>query len=92
MAKYTDEQIKEELQRTLKIGDAPIGVHWGCSLNKQVVSDTLDLIKRQEAEIERLRARIKNTLKFYLDTNEENGVVYIPKFTLDNLVKETVGK
>ena len=54
MAKYTDEQIKAELKRALEIGDAPIGMHWGCSLNKQLVSDTLDLINCQETEIDEL--------------------------------------
>jgi hypothetical protein len=44
----------------------------------------LDLINRQKAEIE----KIKIKLKYYLETNEENGVVYIPKFIIDNLVKE----
>lgn len=58
MAKYTDEQIKAELKRALEIGDAPIGMHWGCSLNKQLVSDTLDLINRQEAEIDELSSAI----------------------------------
>lgn len=43
----------------------------------------LDLIKRQKAEIE----KIKKDLKHYLDTNEENGVVYLPKF----IVKKMVG-
>lgn len=56
--KYTDEQIKVELKRALEIGDAPIGMHWGCSLNKQLVSDTLDLINCQEAEIDELSSAI----------------------------------
>lgn len=38
----------------------------------------------QDAEIE----RIKTYLKYYLETNEEKGVVYIPKFAIDNLIKE----
>lgn len=48
----------------------------------------LKLYKGQKAEIE----KIKKDLKYYLDTNEENGVVYIPKFTIDNLVKAMVGE
>lgn len=31
---------------------------------------------------------IKKTLKYYLDTNEENGVVYIPKFVIEKIVNE----
>ena len=32
---------------------------------------------------------IKKTLKYYLDTNEENGVVYIPKFVIEKIVNNT---
>ena len=30
--------------------------------------------------------KIKKDLKYYLDTNEENGVVYIPKFVVEKIV------
>lgn len=29
---------------------------------------------------------IKKTLKYHLDTNEENGVVYVPKFIIEKIV------
>ena len=29
---------------------------------------------------------IKETLQYYLDTNEEKGVVYIPKFAIEKLI------
>ena len=29
---------------------------------------------------------IKKTLKYYLDTNEEDGVVYIPKFAIEKII------
>lgn len=29
---------------------------------------------------------IKKDLKYYLDTNEENGVVYIPKFIIEKII------
>lgn len=32
---------------------------------------------------------IKKTLKHYLDTNEENGVIYIPKFVIEKIVNNT---
>ena len=57
--------------------------------------DVLALIKRQQAEIDHLREatkKVKSDLKYYLDTNEENGVVWIPKFTINNLVKEMTEK
>lgn len=33
--------------------------------------------------------KIKKDLKYYLDTNEENGVVYIPKFVIEKIVNGT---
>lgn len=44
----------------------------------------LDLINRQKAEIK----KVKSCLEFYLDNNEENGVVFIPKFVVENRIKE----
>lgn len=49
-----------------------------------LIENALDLINRQKLEIE----KIKKKLQYYLNINEENGVVYIPKFVVDNLVKE----
>ena len=52
------------------------------------------LIRKKEVlrdEISELRAeveKIKSDLKYYLDTNEENGVVWFPSFVISNLVKE----
>ena len=51
---------------------------------QKFLESVLDLINRQKAKIEKIKA----DLKYYLETNEENGVVYIPKFIIDNLVKE----
>ena len=31
---------------------------------------------------------IKDDLKFYLDTNEEMGVVYIPKFVIEKVLNK----
>ena len=38
-----------------------------------------------------LNAKVHKTikeLKYYLDTNEENGVVYVPKFVIEKMVDE----
>lgn len=32
--------------------------------------------------------KIQRDLKYYLDTNEELGVVYIPKFIVEKMIKE----
>lgn len=31
--------------------------------------------------------KVKEDLKHYLDTNEENGVVYIPKFMVQKMIE-----
>ena len=51
---------------------------------KKQCADIINLINRQKAEIERLRV----DLKYYLDNNEESGVVYIPKFIVEKRIKE----
>ena len=50
--------------------------------------DARDLINRQKAEIKRLA----DTLKHYLYTNEENGVVFIPKFVVKKRLRELTEK
>ena len=50
----TDNEIIQALERSLQMGDAPIGAHWGVLLTTKLLSDSLDLIKRQQAENERL--------------------------------------
>ena len=32
--------------------------------------------------------KVRKDLKYYLDTNEELGVVYIPKFIVEKMIKE----
>ena len=44
----------------------------------------LEELETSNTEIE----KIKKDLRYYLNTNEENGVVYIPKFIINNLLKE----
>lgn len=35
----------------------------------------------------KVQEEIKRDLKWYLDTNEENGVVYIPKFIIEKIIR-----
>lgn len=35
-----------------------------------------------------LKKHIKESLEFYLDSHEENGVVYIPKFIVEKIIEE----
>jgi hypothetical protein len=54
----TDNEIIQALEKSLQMGDAPIGAHWGVLLTTKLLSDSLDLIKRQRAEIERLKGAL----------------------------------
>lgn len=47
---------------------------------KESVDFTLELNKKVK--------KVVADLKYYLDTNEENGVVYIPKFIIEKMVNE----
>lgn len=52
-----------------------------------------EALKHCEEENKKLKSKktrkhIIDTLKYYLDVNEENGVVYMPKFIVEKLIKE----
>ena len=50
--------------------------------------DELKKVKAIDMAIAALKKqeKIKKDLKYYLDVNEENGVVYIPKFVIEKIV------
>ena len=51
--------------------------------------NNINLINQQRSEsIKEFIKKMKSDLKYYLDTNEENGVVYIPKFVVEKRLKE----
>lgn len=77
-----DEECNEDMCYQVTLPESrDEGIRW---CRQWLMKDALDLINRQKAEIE----KIKKKLQYYLNINEENGVVYIPKFVVDNLVKE----
>ena len=85
----TDNEIIKALEccKIANCDDCPFyGIKEDCEV--ELPEEGLALINRQKAEIE----KIKIKLKYYLETNEENGVVYIPKFIIDKLVKEMEDK
>ena len=98
----TDNEIIKALECCISTGTAldcfkcPMAENRVCygsntKVSQLVVKNALSLINRQKAEIDHFRKhtkKVKANLKYYLDTNEENGVVWIPAFAIDNLVKE----
>ena len=49
---------------------------------------TVDSLYKILSEKEKELYEIKKDLKYYLDTNEEKGVIYIPKFVIEKTLKD----
>lgn len=52
--------------------------------------EAVELVRTLQVENDKLRAeleQVKQNLKYYLEVNEENGVVYIPKFMIEKMVR-----
>lgn len=58
-----------------------------CEILRAKEKQTIVVARAMEQYSETLKEldRIKKNLKYYLDTNEENGVVHIPKFIVENM-------
>lgn len=96
--KFTDEEVIKALECCVKDDiidssnheicfECPLKYDNDCSCNLR--KRILDLINRRDAEIK----KVKSCLEFYLDNNEEKGIVFIPKFVVENRIKEmTEGK
>ena len=83
----TDNEIIQALEKSLQMGDAPIGAHWGVLLTTKLLSDSLNLIKRQQAEIERLeKGGLKEAMTFNAKTIKEAAVEEVRLFL--NTLKE----
>lgn len=54
------------------------------------------LKEKQDKEIKKKHTKsvayVKDSLNFYLDSYEENGVVYIPKFIVEKMIEELEDK
>lgn len=53
-------------------------------LTPEELRKAFDIIAREDKKIK----KVVEDLKYYLDTNEENGVVYIPKFVVEKIVND----
>ena len=59
-----------------------------CSILRAIDNQTKKTAMAMEEHFKTLEElyNIKKDLKYYLDTNEEKGVVYIPKFVVEKIV------
>lgn len=55
-------------------------------LTPEELEESVDFVLELNAKVHKV---IKD-LKYYLDTNEENGVVYIPKFVIEKMIDDNL--
>ena len=53
-------------------------------LSPKEFKESVDFVLELNAKVH----KVMKDLKYYLDTNEENGVVYIPKFAIEKMINE----
>ena len=61
-----------------------LGQYEDTGLTPEEFKESVDFVLELNAKVHTV---IKD-LKYYLDTNEENGVVYIPKFVIEKMIDE----
>lgn len=61
-----------------------------CDIYPHVKDRALTEKQQQERKKQHTKnvAYVKDSLNFYLDSHEENGVVYIPKFMVEKMIEE----
>ena len=74
------------LQSTNGIEDAieKLAKYEDINLSPEEFKESVDFILELNAKVH----KVIEDLRYYLDTNEENGVVYIPKFVIEKMVSE----
>lgn len=68
-----------------KLEDAKIEFLSEINIQKEIAL----LEKKRRFNVSDELYKIKKDLEYYLDTNEESGVVYIPKFVIKKIVYDT---
>lgn len=64
-----------------------------CDIYPHVKEKALKEKQQQERKNQHTKsvAYVKDSLNFYLDSHEENGVIYIPKFMVEKMIEELDG-
>ncbi len=75
--RYEDEYTKKKILNLL-------AAYEDTDLTPEEFKESVDYI----LELNKKVHKVIKDLKYYLDTNEENGVVYIPKFVIEKMVDE----
>lgn len=80
MARYIDAELLKE-----------VVLGWEPSLDDQQLEHEIDTMPPADVVEVKQIARIRDDLKWWLDTNTEKGVVYIPEFTIERMIAEMRG-
>lgn len=83
----TDKEIIKALTKAVFIGDSPIGKGFGTIVDKQLLSNTVDLINRQKAEIDRLETVLSEKLFCITQLKGENFALTNERDAYKNLLK-----
>lgn len=69
--------------------------YWGKAVDRLAAYEDTELTPEEfresvdfTLELNKKLHKVIKDLKYYLDTNEENGVVYIPKFVIEKIVND----
>jgi hypothetical protein len=80
--KMTDNEIIKAWEKIMETGDAPIGEHWsvGTVVTTILAKETLDMLNRQKAEIERLQKLNDEIIDKLKCMTEENHKLACDKY------------
>ena len=74
-----DVEVKEAIKRIKEHNRIHFAQEYPFTIK---ITEALDIAIKSLENQDKIRA----DLKYYLDTNEENGVVYIPKFVIERII------
>ena len=55
----------------------------------KIIADLIDSLTAKLVESQRREKAAVEDLKYYLENNEDNGVVYIPKFAVEKIINRS---
>ena len=76
------EEYESLKEKALKLEDAKIEFASELKINRL----TTEMANKKSSRVSKELYEIKKELEHYLNINEENGVVYVPKFVVEKIV------
>lgn len=79
-----EKMIKNLKHAAYSMGLPEQGTKWSPNGDTIAIEGAIDILEKLP--------EIESALKHYLDINEENGVVYIPKFAVEKMIAQLQSK